>query len=310
MPAPQVQRPWTAEDEAFLREHFPKQGARFCATKLRRSRGTVNWKARSLGLSVHGGSGVPIEPSEAVDAAIRAAYRRPAGDGARARLAAQFGLSPTWISARALKIGARKARPQRRPWTAPELEIVATHAKASSVTISRALKAAGFKRSASGVDHIRKTRPPDPTDAPFYTIPEAADLLGVCKDVLHRWIRLGMLRPYAGGQENDGGRLVVSDETLARFIVEHPSAVDLAKIQIAGSSAWFIDLLARKGTVATLTAAESQVERIIALVNARPELLHDRRQVALLLEIPFESCTVTISQAIKMGRIQSARAAA
>ncbi len=310
MAAPKPQRPWTTDDEAFLREHYPKRGVRHCAHQLRRTKTSVAAKARTLGLSVESGPGVAIWSNEAIDAAIRAAYRRPAGDGARSRLSVQLGLSPTWISMRALEIGARKPERARRPWMAREFEIVAAHAKASAVTVSAALRAAGFKRSPAAVTHIRRIRRFDSTDAPLYTIPEAADLFGIGKDVVHRWIRVGMLRPDAGGHGGGLGRLVVSDETLARFVVEHPSAVDLSKIQLAGSSEWFIDLLARKGTVATLTPAESQTERIVALVNARPELLEDRRQVALLLEIPFESCTVTISKAIKTGLIQPARSVA
>jgi hypothetical protein len=178
-----------------------------------------------------------------IDELIRAIYLdRP---GAKTRpgirvLANKVGI-PHWaLKKRARELGL--ARTKENPWSEPELEILARHAWMSDERIRLKLKAAGYSRTVTGI-HLKLRRMKFKHDPSFYSANGLARALGIDSHAVSRWIRSGhlkaKLRGTARGEKQNGDIYLIREKDVRRFILEHPTEIDLRKVD----QLWFLDLV-------------------------------------------------------------------
>jgi hypothetical protein len=178
-----------------------------------------------------------------IDELIRAIYLdRP---GAKTRpgirvLAKKVGI-PHWaLKKRARELGL--ARTKEKPWSEPELEILARYAWMSDERIRLKLKAAGYSRTVTGI-HLKLRRMKFKHDPGFYSANSLAQALGIDSHAVSRWIRSGhlkaKLRGTARGEKQNGDIYLIFEKDVRRFILEHPTEIDLRKVD----QLWFLDLV-------------------------------------------------------------------
>jgi hypothetical protein len=178
-----------------------------------------------------------------IDELIRGIYLdRP---GAKTRpgirvLAKKVGI-PHWaLKKRARELGL--ARTKEKAWSEPELEILARYAWMSTERIRPKLKAAGYSRSATGI-HLKLRRMKFKHDPGFYSANGLAQALGIDSHAVSRWIRSGhlkaKLRGTARGEKQNGDIYLIREKDVRRFILEHPTEIDLRKVD----QLWFLDLV-------------------------------------------------------------------
>ncbi len=178
-----------------------------------------------------------------IDALIRGIYldrlgvkRRP---GIRV-LAKKVGI-PHWaLKKRARELGL--ARTKEKVWSEPELEILARYAWMSDERIRLKLKAAGYSRSATGI-HLKLRRMKFKHDPGFYSASGLAQALGIDSHAVSRWIRSGhlkaKLRGTRRGEKQNGDVYLIREKDVRRFILEHPTEIDLRRVD----QLWFLDLV-------------------------------------------------------------------
>ena len=178
-----------------------------------------------------------------IDELIRGFYvDRP---GAKGRpgirvLAKKVGI-PHWaLKKRARELGL--ARTKEKPWSEPELDILARYAWMSDERIRLKLKAAGYSRTVTGI-HLKLRRMKFKHDPGFYSANGLAQALGIDSHAVSRWIRSGhlkaKLRGTARGGKQNGDIYLILEKDVRRFILEHPTEIDLRKVD----QLWFLDLL-------------------------------------------------------------------
>src|SRR5437899_761823 len=156
------------------------------------------------------------------------------------QLAEQVGI-PHW----ALKMRARElglARTKEKPWSEAELAILARYAWMSDEHIRLKLKASGYAHTVTGI-HLKLRRMRFKSDPNFYSGKGLADALGIDSHVVTRWIKAGHLRGQLRGtarSEQQGGDIyLIREKDVRRFILEHPTEIDLRKVD----QLWFLDLI-------------------------------------------------------------------
>ena len=182
--------------------------------------------------------------TDQIDQLIREVYLIPRGAKTRPSiplLAKKVGM-PHWaLKKRARELGL--ARTKERPWTDPELEILTRHAWMSDERIRLKLKAAGYARSATAI-HLKLRRMQFKHNGSFYSAKSLAQALGIDPHAVTRWIKSGhlkaKLRGTARGPQQNGDIYLIQEKDVRRFILEHPTDIDLRKVD----QLWFIDLLA------------------------------------------------------------------
>jgi hypothetical protein len=155
-------------------------------------------------------------------------------------LAKKLGI-PHWaLRKRARKLGL--ARAKELPWSQPELEILERYAWMSDERIRLKLKAAGYSRSATGI-HLKLRRMRFKHDPSFYSANGLAQALGIDSHAVSRWIRSGHLKAKFRGtarvKQQNGDIYLIHEKDVRRFIVEHPTDIDLRKVD----QLWFLDLI-------------------------------------------------------------------
>ena len=169
-----------------------------------------------------------------IDERIREIYlRRPnakSRSGIR-QLADQIRI-PHW----ALKKSARElglARTKEKPWSEPELAILARYAWMSDERIRLKLKAAGYARTVTGV-HLKLKRMRFKCDPSFYSGKGLAQALGIDSHVVTRWIKTGHLRAQRRGtarsEQQGGDTCLIRENDVRRFVLDHPTEIDLRKV--------------------------------------------------------------------------------
>ena len=166
----------------------------------------------------------------------RDAKRRP---GVRL-LAKRVGM-PHWaLKKRARELGL--ARTKELPWSERELEILARYAWMSDERIRLKLKAAGYARTVTGI-HLKLKRMRFKDDGSFYSAYSLAQALGIDPHAVTRWIKSGHLkakfRGTARGPQQNGDSYLIHEKDVRRFILEHPTEIDLRKVD----QLWFLDVL-------------------------------------------------------------------
>ena len=156
------------------------------------------------------------------------------------QLAEQVGI-PHWaLKKRARELGL--ARTKEKPWSEAELTILARYAWMSDEHIRLKLKASGYVRTVTGI-HMKLRRMRFKSDPNFYSGKGLADALGIDSHVVTRWIKAGHLRAQLRGtarSEQQGGDIyLIREKDVRRFILEHPTEIDLRKVD----QLWFLDLI-------------------------------------------------------------------
>ncbi|HVZ39196.1 MAG TPA: hypothetical protein VHI13_07975 [Candidatus Kapabacteria bacterium] len=108
---------WTAEEDAFLRKHYPREGARFVAEKLGRPKGGVNERAAALGIR-----SLSIRPwTHREEAILRLQYQKLTAS----QLAKRLNRSEQSVRHRIRKLGLNDSG--STPWTSDELAYLTAH---------------------------------------------------------------------------------------------------------------------------------------------------------------------------------------
>jgi len=178
-----------------------------------------------------------------IDQLIKEVYLR--NPGAKTRpgirmLARKVGI-PHWaLKKRARELGL--TRTKEKPWSEPELEILARYAWMSDERIRLKLKAVGYSRTVTGIN-LKLRRMKFKHDSSFYSANGLAQALGIDSHVVSRWIRCGRLkaklRGTARGERQNGDIYLIRERDVRRFILEHPTEIDLRKVD----QLWFLDLI-------------------------------------------------------------------
>ena len=109
------------------------------------------------------------------------------------------------------------------------------------------LKAAGFGRTATGI-HPKLKRMRFKHDHGFYSANGLAQALGIDSHAVARWIKRGHLkaqfrkaqfRGTARGDRQNGDIYLIRERDVRQFILEHPTDIDLRKVD----QLWFLDLI-------------------------------------------------------------------
>ena len=155
-------------------------------------------------------------------------------------LAKKVGI-PHWaLKKRARELGL--ARTKEVPWSEPELETLARYAWMSDERIRLKLKAAGYSRTVTGI-HLKLKRMRFKHDGSFYSAYSLAQALGIDSHAVTRWIKSGHLKAELRGtartEQQNGDIYLIHEKDVRRFILEHPTDIDLRKVD----QLWFLDLI-------------------------------------------------------------------
>ena len=155
-------------------------------------------------------------------------------------LAKKVGM-PHWaLKKRARELGL--ARAKELPWSEPELAILSRYAWMSDERIRLKLKAAGYARTVTAI-HLKLRRMRFKHDGSFYSAYSLAQALGIDPHAVTRWIKNGHLkakfRGTARGPQQNGDSYLIQEKDVRRFILGHPTDIDLRKVD----QLWFLDLI-------------------------------------------------------------------
>ena len=181
--------------------------------------------------------------TELIDHRIREIYLSQPDAKSRPgiRLLAKMVCIPHWaLKKRARELGL--ARTKEKPWSEPELEILERYAWMSDERIRLKLKAAGHSRTVTAI-HLKLKRMQFKDDPSFYSANGLAQALGIDNHTVARWIRAGHLKAKRRGtertQQQGGDSYLIHEKDVRRFILKHPTDIDLRKVD----QLWFLDLI-------------------------------------------------------------------
>jgi hypothetical protein len=181
--------------------------------------------------------------TDQIDQLIREIYlnRRESNGRLGFRLLSQKVAMPHWaLKKRARDLGL--ARTKEQPWSERELEILARYAWMSDERIRLKLKAAGYVRTVTGI-HLKLRRMGFKHDGSFYSANTLAQALGIDSHAVTRWITSGHLKAKPRGtartKQQNGDIYLIHEKDVRRFILAHPTDIDLRKVD----QIWFLDLI-------------------------------------------------------------------
>lgn len=247
-----AQRFWTTREVRALREAFPRGGLPACLAPLPgRSAAAIYAMAGKLGLSAPKGVAGPARhawtSSPQIDAVIRRVYTGDPAARDVARLAATLGRPRWWVSKRAVRLGLVVPRFRAPPWSEAEDAIVREAAHLAPSGLRQRLARAGFDRTETAIVVHLKRLGADRSDPGATSAGGLADLMGVDRGTVTAWIAKGWLvakrRGTARTAAQGGDEWRIGYRDVRRFVIDHPTAVDLRKVE----PVWFIDLLAGGG---------------------------------------------------------------
>ena len=181
--------------------------------------------------------------TDQIDQLIREIYlnHRDAKTRFGTRLLAKKVGIPHWtLKKRARELGL--AQTKELPWSKPELAILSRYAWMSDERIRLKLKAAGYSRTVTGI-HLKVKRMRFKHDGSFYSAYSLAQALGIDPHVVTRWIKSGHLKAKFRGTartpQQNGDSYLIQEKDVHCFILEHPTDIDLRKVD----QLWFLDLI-------------------------------------------------------------------
>jgi hypothetical protein len=181
--------------------------------------------------------------TDQIDRLIRESYHNRRDEKTRLNirpLAKKIGM-PHWaLKKRARELGL--ARTKELPWGEAELGILERYAWMSDERIRLKLKAAGYSRTVTGI-HLKLKRMRFKHDGGFYSAYSLAQALGIDPHAVTRWIKSGHLKAKRRGTartpQQNGDSYLIQEKDVRRFILDHPTDIDLRKVD----QLWFLDLL-------------------------------------------------------------------
>ena len=181
--------------------------------------------------------------TDQIDDLVREIYLHAPGAKTRPgiRLLAKKVGMPHWaLKKRARELGL--ARTKELPWSERELEILARYAWMSDERIRLKLKTAGHARTVTAI-HLKLKRMRFKHDGSFYSACSLAQALGIDPHAVTRWIKSGHLKAKLRGtartEQQNGDSYLIQEKDVRRFILEHPTDIDLRKVD----QLWFLDLI-------------------------------------------------------------------
>jgi hypothetical protein len=151
---------------------------------------------------------------------------------------------PHWaLKKRARELGL--ARTKELPRSEPELAILARFPWMSDERIRLMLKAAGYARTVTAI-HLKLKRMRFKHEGSFYSANSLAQALGIDSHAVAPWIKSGHLkakfRDTARSEQQNGDIYLIYEKDVRRFIPEHPTDIDLRKVD----QLWFLDYVEYK----------------------------------------------------------------
>jgi hypothetical protein len=217
-----------------MEQLYPSQFRRACPATIRVGSDQGRVKVRSRRKYIF---------TDQIDQLIREIYlnHRDAKTRPGIRLLARKVGMPHWaLKKRARELGL--ARTKELPWSESELAILSRNAWMSDERIRLKLKAAGYSRTVTGI-HLKLKRMRFKHEGSFYSAYSLAQALGIDPHAVTRWIKSGHLkakfRGTARGPQQNGDSYLIQEKDVRRFILEHPTEIDLRKVD----QLWFLDLL-------------------------------------------------------------------
>jgi hypothetical protein len=181
--------------------------------------------------------------TDQIDQLIREIYlnHRDAKTRPGTRLLSKKVGMPHWaLKKRARELGL--ARTKELPWSEPELAILSRYAWMSDERIRLKLKAAGYGRTVTGI-YLKLKRMRFKHDGSFYSASGLAQALGIDSPAVTRWIKSGHLKAKSRGtartEQKNGDIYLIHEKDVRRFILEHPTDIDLRRVD----QIWFLDLI-------------------------------------------------------------------
>jgi hypothetical protein len=181
--------------------------------------------------------------TDQIDRLIRESYhdRREEKTRFNIRLLAKKVGMPHWaLKKRARELGL--AQSKELLWSEAELAILSRYAWMSDERIRLKLKAAGYARTVTGI-HLKLKRMRFKHDGSFYSASGLAQALGIDSHAVTRWIKSGHLKAKFRGtartEQQNGDIYLIHEKDVRRFIVEHPTDIDLRRVD----QIWFLDLI-------------------------------------------------------------------
>lgn len=162
--------------------------------------------------------------------------------------ARDLGIPPHTLKKFARELGL--TRTKDLPWSEEEIKILDEQGYKSTAGLARIFRRAGFKRTEGAIQMMRARRMSHKA-SPFFSLGAIALLFGVDAHLVTGWAEKGWLRAeYKETKKNKegGGRgdtRVAGKDSIYRFIVEHPEAFDLRRVD----QLWFLHVIT-KGEVA------------------------------------------------------------
>lgn len=237
---------FSKQDDAFIREHYRKRGARFCAEHLPgRTEASIISRARRI-KAARPAEGLKRPTNDLIDAAIKRAYTGERHVGFVSRCAAQVGRTRTWVAKRALELGLIQSR-DHRAWSEEEIEYAARFPLVSPVDLSKRMRRKGWHRTPAAIAYQRSVgRVGNSTDG-FFTAAGLAEAMGVGTSKVTGWIKADLLKAERRGsartEAQNGDGYVIHEREVARFVLRYPAHVSLTKLE--PNKFWFLDLMAR-----------------------------------------------------------------
>lgn len=166
---------------------------------------------------------------------LRRLYR-PAARGAAKAIAASWNW-PSWVVKRkASELGLSRPRPDRRPWIEKEEAFLFEHCGQRTVP----WMAKSLRRTVTSVALKIKRLKLRRAFTEGYTLRELELCFGVDHRRIERWIAAGQLQGERRGNGHARDGWAFTDADLWRFMVAHPTAFELAKVD----QVWFMGLVA------------------------------------------------------------------
>ena len=103
-------------------------------------------------------------------------------------------------------------------------------------------KSAGYARTATAI-HLKLKRMKFKHGWSFYSPYGLAQALGIDPHAITRWIKSGHLKARFRGTgrtpQQNGDSYLIQEKDVRRFILEHPTDIDLCKVD----QLWFLDVI-------------------------------------------------------------------
>jgi hypothetical protein len=178
-----------------------------------------------------------------IDDQIRQAYRQYWVHGDRKaikRCARKVEIPAREIRRRAVVLGL--TRTKEPLWSDAEVAELERWGHLTDAAIQRKLRAAGFRRSTTGI-HLKLKRLRIRQNADGYSAYSLAEAFGVNCHKVARWIHRKMLRAIKRGTDRtevqNGDSYWITHNAVRDFVYRYPDEVDLAKVE----KLWFLDLV-------------------------------------------------------------------